>query len=340
MKIFVKDFKEFLNFKNCIIIFLMLCVYYTFYQGFYNMVAFGELYPYISVANCLKNIGFNFIPILSLFILDSLWILSFSIPSVTAKLVIDGMVSVLNLIVFNVVYSSVLLYTGAVNHAGIDWAGTAFNTVLMYMALEVAFYIRRFQIQLYETERQKLKALQYEYEALKSQVNPHFLFNSLNILYAMLPRDLRSAREFVTTLSSIYRHIVKNYGKDTVMLSDELEFVHSYVSILKYRYNDWFEMEISHNDDFHDKRLIPFTLQLLIENVCKHNVISSKCKMKVNVEINSDCIVISNAIKAKHNVEESGFGLNYLKDIYESYGKVLSYDNKDDIFQVHVPFLN
>ncbi len=137
-------------------------------------------------------------------------------------------------------------------------------------------------------EQLNVAKAQAELEALKSQIDPHFIFNSLNTLSYMIMKDAASARLFTETLAKVYRYILSNKDKDLVMLKEEIEFIHNYFYLIKIRFQNAINMEIEINDIMAEDFLIPpISLQSLIENAVKHNEFSDKTPLKIYVTVSS-----------------------------------------------------
>ena len=223
----------------------------------------------------------------------------------------------------------------------IDWAGTIFNNTMILMGLEILLYSRVSREYAQRIAQSEQLILQYRYNALRAQVNPHFLFNSLNTLYSMISSGNRNAENFVIELTKVYRYVLTQQNRETVEFQDEFFFLKSYVAILKTRYNNNFEMLVLGNEaEAASKKLIPYTLQLLIENVSKHNTISSKRPMNVILSIRPESISISNPIFPKTTSFSSGFGLSYLKEIYASFNTAFDTKNDGKTFTAIVHFID
>ncbi len=163
---------------------------------------------------------------------------------------------------------------------------------------------------------QKLREenLKYKYQNLKSQVNPHFLFNSLNTLSEIVYEDAKRADKYIQILSVIYRYILEYEEIDLVTLDKEIEFVCQYFDVQKVRDNDKISLEIDLQEA--DKfKVVPVSLQILVENALKHNSRSEELPLKIRIERNNDKIVVSNNIQRKNILEsKSKTGLLNLKE--------------------------
>jgi|WetSurMetagenome_2_1015567.scaffolds.fasta_scaffold00339_18 two-component system, LytTR family, sensor kinase len=144
--------------------------------------------------------------------------------------------------------------------------------------------------------------LKYRYNTLKSQLNPHFLFNSLNTLSEMVYTDAKKADNYIQKLSHIYRYILENDETDFVPLTDELMFVEEYFALQKERDNGKISLNIDVQNP-HLYKIIPVSLQLLTENALKHNSMSEESPLTINIFGNDDMIVVSNVLQRKNVVE-------------------------------------
>jgi len=222
----------------------------------------------------------------------------------------------------------------------VDWGGTAFNAIFILLALETLYFIRRYKHSLEKEALYREEVAEYKFEVLKSQINPHFLFNSLNILGSMVALNSPNTPEFITSLSSIYRYVLSCEGKSMVSLSDELAFFNNYADILKMRYPDMLDVEVDIPRHLGQRRIIPFTLQLLLENVTKHNIISEELPMKVSIIGDNNSIRVSNPIRKKKTTTVSRIGTRYLSRFYARHNRDFKIERDDSTFTVIIPYLN
>ncbi len=156
--------------------------------------------------------------------------------------------------------------------------------------------------------------LKYRYKTLKSQLNPHFLFNSLNTLSELVYSDSKKADNFIQKFSGIYRYILENEETLFVPLKNEIEFVRQYFSLQKERDNDKILLEID-IDNISDYEIIPVSLQLLVENVLKHNIMSYNKPLTISISANNSNVIVSNNIQRKNTIENSTrLGLSNLNE--------------------------
>ena len=166
------------------------------------------------------------------------------------------------------------------------------------------------------TREQKLREenLKHRYRTLKTQVNPHFLFNSLNMLSETVHVDANKADNYIQKLAGVYRFILDNEETDLLLLVEELAFVEQYFSLQKERYGDKIELAVAVENAAMFK-IIPISLQILIENALKHNMSSNEKPLKINVSTDNGYLIVTNNIQKKNILSDSpGTGLLNLKE--------------------------
>ena len=155
-------------------------------------------------------------------------------------------------------------------------------------------------------------------EGLKNQVNPHFLFNSLNTLVNIIPENPESAVKFVQKLSKVYRYILEIRDTETTPLSTELDFLNAYIYLLKERFGDNLQVHIAPMDSRLDKQIVPLSLQILFENAIKHNIISAQRPLNIEVFTEGDNLIVKNILQRKNQIQEgTGVGLQNIKNRYQ-----------------------
>lgn len=320
--------------KICLLWSAVAVAYYLWFQGFYNKIAYGKVLAYASLSEAAQGMTMNFIPIALTFMMNHLVVftLTHRLKKAGLKIIADIAGSCLSLVIINIAYR-------LITNGHIDWAGTLFNNIFIFLGMEVAYYVKNFRNSVNEVERKQRQVLQYKYDALKAQVNPHFLFNSLNILYSLIDIDINKSRTFVMSLSQMYRYIMLQHDRDRVELSEEMTFLSAYVDVLKMRYHNCFEVEIKGEENIKGHEIIPYCMQLLIENVTKHNVIQTDTPMTVRIDISDSHITVSNPINRKRTPPSSGIGLHYISELYRHYGKDFSYNDDGRVFTAVVPYL-
>ncbi|MEO1262440.1 MAG: histidine kinase [Bacteroidota bacterium] len=191
-------------------------------------------------------------------------------------------------------------------------------TFLVLGVYETAMFYFQLQKSQLEKERLMKENMHSQLESLKNQVNPHFFFNSLNTLAYLIPEDPVKAENFVQKLSKAYRYILEIREQELMPLEDELNFLDSYTCLLKERFGDNIKINIEVPDGFLQQKIIPLSLQMLFENAIKHNIISSKYPLTIDVSAEKgDQLVVKNNLQRKNQVMNSTkVGLENIKRRY------------------------
>ncbi|MBX2920466.1 MAG: histidine kinase [Ferruginibacter sp.] len=206
-------------------------------------------------------------------------------------------------------------------------------------------YRTRQQKQVYQL-KEKAQALEKEkaqinYETLKQQLNPHFLFNSLTSLNSLIDADPKAASEFLGSLSKTYRYILKNRDTETVSLADEIRFAENYVKLQQTRFEKGFDVHINIPEEYHHRKIVPVTLQNLIENAIKHNIIDEESPLVVNIFVEEDMLVVKNNLQKKKFVETSNRqGLANMQSLYRYLSnRSVDITETNNSFTIHIPLL-
>lgn len=213
----------------------------------------------------------------------------------------------------------------------------SFVVSLIFVA--VAFF-QNWKNSLLEAERFKSEMLMYKYEALQNQINPHFLFNSFNVLSDLVYEDQKKAVGFIRQLSQLFRYVLDSRDRELVSIREELEFVEAYTYLLHTR----FEEKLSIHLDFkaNDKEMIvPMTLQLLIENCVKHNEISASQPLRVAITRNGAYLKVENNLQQKPSGGDSkNTGLSNIRQQFKYFtDNEILVRKTDNTFVVEVPVL-
>ncbi len=204
------------------------------------------------------------------------------------------------------------------------------------------FLLNRWRISLAEMERYKKENAEYRFETLRTQVNPHFLFNSLNTLSSLMYEDREKATGFIRDLSDVYRYVLENRSRETISLREEVKFIRSFVYLYQLRFDNKLNVVIEISDGVLERLVAPMTLQLLVENAVKHNVISVKKPLEISVIADeTGYLTIRNNLQKKTaGVVSSEIGL---KNIISRYGyltdKPVEVTETDSEFIVKVPLI-
>jgi len=156
-----------------------------------------------------------------------------------------------------------------------------------------------------------------KYESLKSQLDPHFLFNSLNVLTSLIGENPELAERFTTKLSKVYRYVLEQKSKDLIPLEEELQFAITYMELLEMRFEDAIHFELPKINSNSNYKIVPLSLQILLENAVKHNVISSESPLEIKIYEENGYLIVSNNLNEKSVLSNSTkVGLNNIKERY------------------------
>lgn len=214
-----------------------------------------------------------------------------------------------------------------------------FLTFLFSMTI---FLMKQNHNKVVEVQDLEIENLQNRYTALKSQTDPHFLFNSLNTLNGLIGEDDQRAREYVQQLAQVFRHSMRN--KMVVHLSEELDFAHSYLYLMCIRYFDCINVNFDIDPQYLDYYIIPSALQILLENAIKHNVATLKNPLSIDIRTTKDAIEVVNKLQRRelHTVDtSSGVGLENLMEQYRLiFNKDISIVATECDFMVSLPLVS
>ena len=184
------------------------------------------------------------------------------------------------------------------------------NLLVTYMITaiyETIYFLKKWQQSNTMAQELRIENYQTQLNVLKANMSPHFLFNSLNTLASIVPKKPELAQEFIQHLATVYRYILEMKDEKTVVLKEELNLLHAYLFLLNVRFEKNLSMSIQIPDGINQKHIVPLSLQILIENVVKHNVISAKRPLLVEIypEENDEYLTVRNAIQPKRTLEYS-----------------------------------
>jgi CheY-like chemotaxis protein len=158
---------------------------------------------------------------------------------------------------------------------------------------------------LIKSEREEKELIKAQLQNLRSHINPHFLFNSLNILSALV-KDNHQAKEYILKLSHVYRYLLQNNDSITTKLIDELDFAQQYIFLQKIRFTEGLNIQIEVDDKYLEHLMPSYSMQIIIENIFKHNAVSKEFPMQINISSDPDeYLIISNTLNPKKNLFES-----------------------------------
>ncbi len=216
-----------------------------------------------------------------------------------------------------------------------------FYHFVYFIIYEGSYVLREWQQAYEHNERLKKAKLRHQLDTLKSQINPHFLFNSLNSLSMLIYESPRQAEAFVDELSSVYRYLLRANDQELTSLNRELQFIRSYFQLLKTRYGAGVELTIAVDNDVLEHRLPPLTLQLLVENAVKHNVILPAHPLAIRIQTQGNTLIVQNNLQRKTTaVLSNKVGLSHIAAKYRLLGqRAISIQEDNGLFVIALPLV-
>ncbi|WP_296312653.1 histidine kinase [Winogradskyella sp. UBA3174] len=220
-----------------------------------------------------------------------------------------------------------------------------FNSLLITLVISLFFHVVYFYKELQKTKVKEQKVIagtaSAKFDALKNQLDPHFLFNSLNVLTSLIEENPKNAQSFTTSLSKVYRYVLEQKSKELVTVDEELNFARTYMSLLKMRFEDSIIFEIPDKATNPESKVVPLSLQLLLENAVKHNMVTSSKPLHIKIYEDGDHLVVMNNLQPKQIVKKSsGVGLENIKQRYQLLSeRKVHINQRDKDFAVAIPML-
>ncbi len=189
-------------------------------------------------------------------------------------------------------------------------------------------------------EKLKKENISTKFESLKNQVNPHFLFNSLNVLTSLVYEDQEKAVSFIRKLSDVYRYVLVHKEQELIPIEEELKFLENYTYLQRIRFDDNLVVNVKKDEDVKGW-VPPLVIQLLVENAIKHNTVSEAYPLTVEIVIGSSTLVVKNNIREKLSKDSTGIGLKNIEERYRYLSdKKVEIHNDGSTFAVTLPLLN
>jgi LytS/YehU family sensor histidine kinase len=214
--------------------------------------------------------------------------------------------------------------------------------VFMFCFLVARQFLLSWQKLALQEERMKNEVLSAKYESLKNQVNPHFLFNSLNSLSSLIHEDSELADRFVKQLSIVYRYILETRTKEAVTIAEELSILDSFIFLERIRFGDNLRIDIEIEEEKKTKMILPLVLQMLLENAIKHNIISKDEPLDIRIYGEENFIIVENNLQPKTKLrnESAKVGLENIKSRYGLLSdEELKIEKTKNAFIVKIPLL-
>jgi len=322
--------------KNIILTILTLAVFvqliiisYNYLTGYINITSIGNFFTRLIIGTT-----FSFVFALLLVFLDILIINKLDkifklpeklIPRIPSELILTIITGALIGTTVTVIAGSIMPYQdGLIKNIITNSIITSVINIIMISVIEAISWFKRSQETLLIAEKLEKENSQIRFETLKSQLNPHFLFNSLNVLSSLIKKDSDRAQNFVDEFSSVYRYTLEVIEKPVVELKEELDFAKSYLFLQKIRFDNAVDMEINVDASKLNFFVPPLAVQTLLENAFKHNRASFDNPLNIRIYDEDNFLVIVNNLQPKIKGSDSkGVGLNNLNKRYELLGEKL-----------------
>ncbi|MBK8555799.1 MAG: histidine kinase [Lewinellaceae bacterium] len=242
----------------------------------------------------------------------------------------------------DVLFSWLIPEHHATPNLAIEFVASLIMSALVITIYEALSFYLQLEHAVAEKARLEQKNIESQLEGLRNQVNPHFLFNSLNTLVYLIPEDPDKAVRFVQQLSKVYRYVLESREAKIIPLQEEMEFLKSYIFLLKERFGDNLRVNIHDLNGASGSAIVPLSMQLLFENVIKHNVISTEKPLTVEVYAEHDHLVVRNNLQRKNQVMDStGVGLDNIRARYQMMtDKSVDVIVSREYFTVLLPIIN
>lgn len=225
----------------------------------------------------------------------------------------------------------------------IDYTIASLTIITLCSAIYESIYLAfQWSKSIVEKEKWKRENIQSQLAGLKSQVNPHFLFNSLNTLTYIIPEDPDKAVKFVQKLSRVYRYILELRNKELISVEEELAFLDNYIFLLKERFGNNLHISIDIPEGYYHCQIVPLSLQILLENAIKHNIISSQKPLHIDIFLKDRVLLsIRNNLQLKiQKMPSTKVGLQNIKNRYSFFtDKEVEIEKTEDFFLVSIPIL-
>jgi hypothetical protein len=219
----------------------------------------------------------------------------------------------------------------------------AFVTILITYLItaihELVYFYQQWKFHFSKSIRLEKDNIQAKYETLKTQINPHFLFNSLNSLTTLVD-DNEKAVEYIGNLSEFFRYMLSSRDKELVLVREEIKLLERYISLQQSRFINTLTVDVDVPEKFFHYAIPPLVLQMLVENSIKHNIISKDKPLKVTVRGNGDSIIVENNLQRKPGVSSTGQGLKNITERYKLFTtRGIDVTETSSIFKVSIPLL-
>lgn len=298
-----------------------------FYTVLYSVALyFTNAYVFVWVYKNFKNVALTFTRILKGFVL-----------SFALSVMVIFMLRLLE----EVVIERVTLDEFLKGEKASFYTVTLLITLIITLIIHLLYFYRNYQENRVKQEKIIAGTASAQFESLKNQLDPHFLFNSLNVLSSLIEENPDSAQKFTTSLSKVYRYVLEQRDKELVTVEEELAFAKTYMNLLKMRFENSISFEIPDSLSIEEAKVVPLSLQLLLENCIKHNTVSEQKPLQIRIYIEGNELIIENNKQKKEVLQDrKGVGLQNIVNRYAilTNRKVSIIENEEQ-FKVKLPIL-
>ena len=222
------------------------------------------------------------------------------------------------------------------------WGAAFFIPVFsIYFSLHFLRHWRRSELDIERFQKENIRS---QLDSLRNHLDPHFLFNNLNILSSLIDKDHKTSRVFITKFAEVYRAILRTKSDDLILLSEEIDFINSYIYLIKTRFEENIRFDLKLNGSTGKKVLPPLTLQMLIENAIKHNLITESRPLEIRLfQPDENSLVVSNTLYRKPSDTGTGLTQSGIANIRKRYSHFTTEEvlvtETETHFEVRVPLL-
>ncbi|NDI99819.1 Pr2TM family membrane protein [Flavobacterium sp. LaA7.5] len=214
-------------------------------------------------------------------------------------------------------------------------------TLIMSMLVHIFYFYKRYQENRVKQQKIIAGTASAKFETLKNQIDPHFLFNSLNVLSSLIEENPDSAQRFTTSLSKVYRYVLEQRDKELVSVQEELAFAKTYMNLLKMRFENSISFEMLDTTTNPEAKVVPLSLQLLLENAIKHNIVSQQKPLRIKIFEEKGYLVVQNDFRKKEVLNSrKGVGLQNIVSRYDIItNRKVIIEQTQEYFTVKLPIL-
>lgn len=240
-----------------------------------------------------------------------------------------------------VVYDNVTFKEFIANESFENYKFGLWITLSIVITFHVVYFYNAYQQKKIKEQKVIAGTASAQFESLKNQIDPHFLFNSLNVLSSLIEENPDNAQRFTVSLSKIYRYVLDQKDKELVTVAEELAFAKTYMNLLKMRFENSIDFQLPENYDNPDAKVVPLSLQLLLENAIKHNSVSEQQPLQIKIIIEGNYLVVQNNLQKKDVLQtRKGVGLENIVNRYAILTKrSVLVDETSNYFSVKIPIL-